>query len=144
LWFDLFKEIEMATVTNQGNMNKIKDTAASVADKAQDMAQKAGSEIAKTASAIGERADTAAESVGTNMKNFAGTIRDNLPDSGYVGTASKTVASGLESAGQYLEDKGLSGIGGDMTEVIKRNPIPAVLIALGVGYLIACSTSRSS
>jgi len=60
-----------------------------------------------------------------------------------LGTAGEKVAEGLEAGGRYLEEKGLSGIGDDLAGLIKRNPIPAVLIGIGIGYLIACSTSRS-
>lgn len=124
----------MATVTNQiqNVKDKAKDAAANVADKASDLAHKAG-----------DKAENAVESVGGSMKNFAGTIRENMPDKGMLGGASESVAGALESGGRYLEEKGLSGIGTDVTDLIKRNPVPAVLLALGLGYLIACSTRSS-
>lgn len=143
----------MASVTNQiqntkdkakdaaANIgDKARDVASNVADKASDMARGAADKASQFASAAGDKADNAVESVGSGMKNIAGTLRQNLPHQGMLGSASESVAGALESGGRYLEEKGLSGIGADMTDVIKRHPIPAVLLALGLGYLIACST----
>lgn len=134
----------MASVTNQiqNTKEKAKDTAANIADKAGDMAQKAYDKAGQYASAAGDKADDAVESVGSGMKSFAGTLRENMPNKGMLGSASESVAGALESGGRYLEEKGLSGIGNDMTDLIKRNPIPAVLLALGLGFLIANATRR--
>jgi len=74
------------------------------------------------------------------MRSLAGQVREHSPNSGVLGSAGDRVAEGLEGAGRYLEDKGLAGMSDDLAGVIKRNPIPAVLIGIGIGYLIACST----
>jgi hypothetical protein len=50
----------------------------------------------------------------------------------------------MEGAGKYLEDKNLHGMVDDMTGLIKRNPIPAVLIGLGIGFLVGRALSSSS
>jgi len=157
----------MATTTNSGQQvkDKAKDAANTAIDKASDFAHKAGdkasdfasraadkasdfaSKAADTASdyahKAGERADSATSSVGSGMKSLADTVREHSPNSGVLGTASEKVAEGLEASGKYLEGKGLSGIGDDLAGLIKRNPIPAVLIGIGIGYLIASATNRS-
>jgi hypothetical protein len=146
----------MATTTNQGQQVKDKakdaantaidkagDFASKAADKASSFASQAADKAGEYASKAGEKADSATSSVGSGMKNLADTVRENTPHSGMLGTASEQVASGLEAGGKYLEDKGLSGIGDDLAGLIKNHPIPAVLIGIGIGYLIACSTNRS-
>ena len=77
------------------------------------------------------------------MKNLAGTIRDKTREQGVVGAAGSAVADTLESGGRYLQHQGLSGIGDDLTNMIRRNPVPAVLLGIGVGYLIARATNRT-
>jgi hypothetical protein len=47
------------------------------------------------------------------------------------------VAGTLESGGRYLEEQGLGGIAEDVTGLIRRNPIPAVLIGVGLGFMLA-------
>jgi len=55
-------------------------------------------------------------------------------------TASTKVAGALETGGRYLKEEGLSGMADDMARAIRRNPIPAVLIGIGIGFLLARST----
>lgn len=130
---------------------KAKDAASSVMDKAKDaassVAQTAGnaaSSVAQTAgnvaSTVGEKAEDAVHAVGGEMKSLAGTIREKGPHGGMLGSASSAVASTLESGGRYLEEEGLSGMGKDVTNLIRRNPLPAVLIGIGIGFLLARAT----
>jgi ElaB/YqjD/DUF883 family membrane-anchored ribosome-binding protein len=70
------------------------------------------------------------------MQQLADTVRDRGPDSGVFGSAKEYVADTLDQTGQYIQDKNLSGMMDDVTGLIKRNPIPAVLIGLGVGFLL--------
>jgi len=93
--------------------------------------------------AIGERADQAAGTVGSTLQTAADKIRENAPDSGYLGSAARTVSDTLASGGRYLEREQLSGMFDDMTNVIRNNPVPALLIAVGVGFLMARAMSRS-
>jgi ElaB/YqjD/DUF883 family membrane-anchored ribosome-binding protein len=92
---------------------------------------------------VAEKADQAAGSVGSTLKTAADKIRENAPDSGYLGTAARGVSDTLASGGRYLEREKLSGAFEDMTDVIRNNPVPALLIAVGVGFLLARAMSRS-
>ncbi len=65
------------------------------------------------ASAVGDKVDSGVSSVGSGMQSLAGTLRDKGPHSGVLGSAASGVASALDSSGRYLEEQGLSGIGGD-------------------------------
>jgi len=120
--------------------DKAKDTAGNVLDKAKQAASSVAEKAKDVASAVGDRADTAVSSVGSGMQSLAGTLRDKGPSGGMLGGAASGVASALESSGKYLEEQGLSGIADDMTTMIRRHPIPAVLIGIGVGYLLARMT----
>jgi len=125
---------------DKGLGEKAKDAASDVATKASEMASSAAPGVGSAATAVGEKAEQGVAAVGSGMKSLAGTIRENAPQTGVMGTASCKVADTLESSGRYLEEEGLSGIGEDVTSLIRRNPIPAVLIGIGIGFLIARST----
>src|SRR5262245_26750536 len=112
-------------------------------EKAKDVASEATRAAGEVASNVGRRAEDAASAVGGGMQSLAGTIREKGPREGVFGTGSSTVASGLESGGRYLQEEGFSGIVDDLSGVIRRNPIPAVLIGVGIGFLLARTTSRS-
>jgi len=77
------------------------------------------------------------------MQSLASTMRENLPREGVLGNAASTVVGGLESTGRYLEREGLQGIGEDLTGLIRRNPVPAMLVGIGLGFLLARITTPS-
>jgi ElaB/YqjD/DUF883 family membrane-anchored ribosome-binding protein len=123
--------------------DKARDAGASVMDRARDAAASVGRTASETASAIGDRAESATSSVGSGMQSLASTIRENAPREGMLGRASSSVAEGLESGGRYVKEEGISGMMEDLTEVVRRNPLPAVLVGIGVGFLLARLTSSS-
>ncbi len=91
----------------------------------------------EAATFIGNKAERATEAMGAGMESLGGAIRDREPTAAMLHNAGETVANKLEGGGQYLEQHGLKGIGDDVTDLIRRNPIPALLIGVGVGILIA-------
>jgi hypothetical protein len=126
--------------TQESMPQQARETASNAMDTAKDVAAAAGKKASEAASYVGQKAEDATTAVGSSMKSLAGTIRDSGPHEGMLGNASSAVASTLESGGRYLEQHGLKGIGEDLTNVIRRNPIPTLLIAVGLGYLVARAT----
>ncbi len=59
------------------------------------------------------------------------------PQDGMLGSASQTIAKTVKDAGEYLEEAGLSGLTKDIGQLVRQNPIPALGIAVGLGWLIA-------
>lgn len=121
-----------------------KDTASHLADKAKDAASTVGQKASDAASYVGHRADDATSSAGGGLKSLAGQVRQNAPREGMLGSAAGSIANALDHTGQYLEDQGLSGVAEDFTGLIRRNPIPALLIGVAVGFLLAKATSSRS
>jgi len=117
-------------------VDKAKDIAGQAVDKARDAASSVGEMVSNAASTVGRKADDFTHSAGSGIKQFGDTIRDNAPKEGVLGQASKTVADTTKQVGRYLEEEGLSGMFDDMTKLIKRNPIPAILVGVGLGVLI--------
>jgi len=131
--------------------DKIKDTAReaghqagnlaeAVADKARDATRMVADKAGDAASYVGDKADSAAGYVGEGLGGLAGRVRDNAPKEGMLGSAADTVARGIEKTGDYLKDEGVTGMGRDLVNLVKNYPVPALLIGLGLGYLIARST----
>jgi hypothetical protein len=113
-------------------IDKVKETAADVFDKAKG-----------AASQLGHKAEDATHAVGDGMQSLAGTMRDRLPQSGPIGAATGTLESGLESAGKYLQQEGLQGMADDVTKLIRSHPLPAMLLGVGLGFILARITTRS-
>jgi len=117
--------------------SQIRETAESFGEKAESAASTATEKAKGAASYVSDKAGQATEAVGCGMESLGGAIREHTPHSGMLGNASECVASKLESAGQYLEQEGLQGLGQDVTNLIRRNPIPALLVGVGLGFLMA-------
>jgi len=113
-------------------MDKTREVASSVADKTKDMAGRAG-----------QKADDMAGRAGSALEAAASTVRDNAPG-GMLGSAAHKVADTLEGGGRYLREEGLTGMAEDLTDMVRRNPIPALLLGLGVGFLLARALSSNS
>jgi len=136
------ENLERAKEAAGGATEKVREAASHVGQAASNVASAAGQAAGNVATTIGHKAEDVTASAGRTMQNLGEKVRERGPESGFLGTATEKVAGGLESAGQYLEDKNLSGMAEDITGLIRRNPIPALLIGIGLGFLLA-RTMRS-
>jgi len=155
----------MSTTMRKDDQNKAKDQASQAMDKGREAAGHAGEAASHAAQAVGQqasglastvahkaqdaastvahKAQDAASTVGHKAED-AGKVRDNTPHEGMLGSASDAVANAIEGAGKYVEDKNLTGMMDDVTGLIRRNPVPALLVGLGVGFLIGRALSSRS
>jgi len=101
------------------------------------LATKAVEKTNEAATFVGKTAEQATEGVGAGMESLGETIREQKPEAGFLGAAGEAVANKLKRGGRYLEEQGLQGIGRDITNIIRRNPVPAILIGIGVGFLLS-------
>ena len=125
-------------------MQQAKDTASGLADRARDAASSAGQRVSDAASYAGQKADDAAAAAGGQLKSLASQVRQRGPHEGMMGSATDYAAGALDRTGDYLREQGLSGMAEDFTNLIRRNPIPALLIGVAFGFLVARATSRRS
>jgi len=119
--------------------DKAKDAAHNIADSTRDAASQAGQALSSAASTAGKKAEEWTNAAGHRVESLADTVRSQGPNSGMLGRASDAVADGLEAAGGYMSEKNLSGMMDDVTSLIKRNPIPALVVGLGIGFLLGKS-----
>jgi uncharacterized protein YjbJ (UPF0337 family) len=112
-------------------------TSQSVGAAVGEKADEVRSTIEETAASAATKAAQSMSAVGEKIGSLADVIRDKAPHEGAVGTAATSVANKLDAAGSYLQEKKVDHIVGDLTNTIRRYPIPALLIGLGIGYLLA-------
>jgi len=126
-----------------------------VKDKVERFGQNAGGQAEKA----GEKAkDAASGVVGTVKETFqdvtgaaadmankaAGQVRDTAKE--WMGSAedvAMNAAKNVQSAASCAANK-VGDWGEDVAGIIRRNPIPAVFVALGVGFLAATAFRRDS
>jgi hypothetical protein len=106
------------------------------------MAEEAKEKAEEAASAATATGSQSIASVGEKIESLAGTIREKAPHEGTIGTAATAVAEKLDAAGSYLQTKDVDHMVEDLSGLVRRYPIPSLLIGLGIGFLIAKSTRR--
>ena len=116
--------------------SKAKEAVASVGEMASHAASAVGAMARNAASDVGNEADHLAANAGTCIEQLGDRMSRNVPQDGLLGNASQAVAGAVRESGEYLHDAKLTGITADVAHVIRRNPIPAVLIALGLGWFV--------
>jgi hypothetical protein len=129
--FDRAKE----TVANVGD--RASQAANAVGDMASEAGHSAGAMASQAACDIGRKANELTASTGASIKGLGDRLSQTAPSSGLVGNASQSVAKGVHDGGQYMQDAKLSGIVEDVAHLIRRNPIPAVFLAIGLGWVVA-------
>src|SRR3974390_2923616 len=96
---------------NAGNVaQEMQQMSSSLIEKGQQMARNAAEKVSETARSVGDKAEQATEHLGGRMKSAAQGIREHGPHSGFLHSATATLADGLETGGEYVEKKGLLGM----------------------------------
>ena len=117
--------------------NKAREAAASVGELASQTACAVGSMASHAACDVGKKADDLTASAGIGIQELGDRLSKNTPHSGVLGSASQAVARSVKDSGEYLEGAKLSGMTEDFAQLIRKNPLPAVFIALGLGWFVA-------
>lgn len=95
------------------------------------------------ASAAGEKVDELTAGAGKSLGTIAEGIRKYSPDEKSGGAAFNKLADTIKTSGQYLEQHGMSDISDDIASLIRKNPGSAIVVAMGLGFILARATSRS-
>jgi hypothetical protein len=132
---------------NAGNYlaDKANQAGQFVSEQANKMATSAVHSAENAGQFVGQKAEDARHAVGSGIKSMADSIKSAAPE-GMMHDAACSLATSLESTGKYIDEHGINAMTEDLTNVIKRNPLPSVLIAAGIGFLLAraCTPSRSN
>jgi len=121
--------------------NQVSDKARDAMNCAGEMAGHAasalGSMAGQAASGVGHRADDLAANAGAGLHQLGERIGHNAPHAGMFGQASQAFAHSVQDSGDYLKQAKLSGMTEDVADLVRRNPLPSILIAISVGWFLA-------
>jgi hypothetical protein len=79
----------------------------------------------------------AAQDVASRVAETAGTAAATAQE--MAGSAATAVTDTAAGVGAYVQEKGLQGLSGDLTDLIRRYPVPALLVGLGIGFVLGRS-----
>lgn len=100
----------------------VQEGATALKDKAEGLAATAAEKARGAVDAVGEKAGEIASAIGEQAQQAAATVSDTW-----------------EAGKHYVEERGLQGMASDVSEIIRRYPLPSVLLGLCAGFLIARS-----
>jgi len=80
---------------------------------------------------------SAAQDVASRVAETAGTAAGKAQE--MAGAAATAVTDTVAGAGTYVQEKGVQALSGDLAGLIRRYPIPALLMGLGIGFVLARS-----
>jgi ElaB/YqjD/DUF883 family membrane-anchored ribosome-binding protein len=117
--------------------SSVEGTASKAGEKVQQAASAAMSKAQELASSASQRVDEATAALGERVKSAGSALRERGPREGMLGTATGTTADYLENTGRYIQEEGIVGMTEDIAELIRRNPIPAMMVGVGIGFMLA-------
>lgn len=90
-----------------------------------------------------DKAKETAETVGDKIAGASEAIQGKLRETGKeVGEVVSAVSDKVRSSAQYIEESSVQDVVEDVTVLIKRYPIHAILIGAGIGFLLARGRTR--
>jgi uncharacterized protein YjbJ (UPF0337 family) len=92
---------------------------------------------------VGSASGHQGEATATTVEGYAASLSATASEVGaraqdIATSAATSVASTMSGAGTYLQD-----LPGELTEIIRRHPIPSMLVGIGVGFLLARSFGQA-
>jgi len=106
---------------------QISDAVTSVKDKAQDLGKLASDKMTESRT-----------SAANGLANAASTIHqkaETLPGGDTVHSIAHTTADKLAATADYVRSHEMKDVIGDLEQVVRRNPGPALLAAVAVGFM---------
>ncbi|NNJ13601.1 hypothetical protein EKD04_025070 [Chloroflexales bacterium ZM16-3] len=118
----------------------VRDNVDAVADRTRDKADAVAGTVREKAGEVGTQASAKINDVmsgtGQQLSSLAQAIRKHTTK-GPADNATNSTADALERSGRYLQDQDVDGIRGGLEKMIRRYPIPALLISAGISFVLA-------
>ena len=116
------------TSTTAGTMDKMKETASEIRNRASEAGRSAGARMEEGRRSAAGALDRAADALHRKAERIPGGMRTT--------DLAHTTADKLHNTAHYLRDHDLKDMMGDFENVVRRRPGQALLGALAVGFLV--------
>jgi uncharacterized protein YjbJ (UPF0337 family) len=135
-WFDRLTEADLTQIGGQKErlVSLVQQRYGYSRERAQQEVDRRLQEYGEKTPGVTARVTGAAQEVASRVTETAGTAASRAQEA--VGAAATTVADRAAGAGTYLQDRGVQGLSEDLAGLIRRYPVPALLIGLGIGYAL--------
>jgi uncharacterized protein YjbJ (UPF0337 family) len=138
-WWDQLTEADLMQIDGQKDrlISVVQQRYGYPRERAQQEVDRRLQEYQGQSAGVAATVTSAAQDVASNMAETAGTAASKAQE--MAGAAATAVTDTVAGAGTYLQGKGMQALPGDLAELIRRYPVPALLIGVGIGFVLARS-----
>lgn len=138
-WWDRLTEADLEQIGGQKDrlISLLQQRYGYPWERAQQEVDRRLQEYSTESAGVAATVTSAAQDVASRVTETAGTAATKAQE--LAGSAVTAVTDAVAGVGTYVQDKGLQGLSGDLTALIRRYPVPALLIGLGIGFVLGRS-----
>jgi uncharacterized protein YjbJ (UPF0337 family) len=138
-WFDRLTEADVGQIGGQKDrlVSLVQQRYGYSRERAQQEVDRRLREYGEKTPGVTASVTDTAQEVASRVTETAGTAAARAQEvAGAAATAVADTAAGMAAA---VQDRGVQGLSEDLTGLIRRYPVPALLIGLGIGYVLGRS-----
>ena len=94
-------------------------------------------------SSVAEQASSAGAAVMGGVRAATSAVRDAASHEGMLGNAASAASDAMERGGEYIKNFDVGEVTDEVASMIRRNPIPAMLVCIGIGFGLATLLNNS-
>jgi uncharacterized protein YjbJ (UPF0337 family) len=136
-WWDRLTEADLMAIDGQQDrlISTVQQRYGYPRERAQQEVERRLHEYGGRAAGVAATVTSAAQDVASSVAETAGTAATKAQE--MAGAAASAVTDTVAGASTYVQEKGVQALPGDLAGLIRRHPVPALLIGLGIGWLLS-------
>jgi len=145
-WWDRLTEADLMAIEGQKDrlISVVQQRYGYPRERAQQEVDRRLQEYGERTAGVAATVTSAAQDAASSMPETAGTAATPTHEKGGGGAAATVVTDTVAGAAAYLQEKGVQALPGDLARLIRRYPVPAVLIGLGIGLLLGRTLGKAT
>jgi uncharacterized protein YjbJ (UPF0337 family) len=138
-WWDRLTEADLAQIGGQRDrlISVLQQRYGYTRERAQQEVDRRLQEYGEQTAGVAATVTSAAQGAASTVTEAAGTAAAKAQE--MAGAAATAVTDTVAGASTYIQEKGVQALPGDLAELIRRHPVPALLIGLGIGFVLGRS-----
>jgi uncharacterized protein YjbJ (UPF0337 family)/ElaB/YqjD/DUF883 family membrane-anchored ribosome-binding protein len=143
-WWDRLTEADLMAIEGQKDrlISVVQQRYGYPLERARQEVDRRLQEYGERAAGVAATVPSTAQDVASSVAETAGTAATKAQE--MAGAAATAVTDTVAGAGTYLQEKGVQALPGDFAGLIRRYPVPAVLIGLGIGLWLGRTLGKAT
>jgi uncharacterized protein YjbJ (UPF0337 family) len=143
-WWDRLTEADLMAIDGQKDrlISTMQQRYGYPRERAQQEVERRLQEYGGRTAGVAATVTSTAQDVASSAAEGAGTAATKAQE--MAGAAASAVTDTVAGAGTYVQEKGVQALPGDLAGLIRRYPVPALLIGLGIGWWLSRTLGKAS